>query len=225
MISIQHLDFSYGKNRVIQSLDWQLEPGKVHGLVGMNGSGKTTLFNLMAGWLKPAAGSILYAGKPVSRQTCAFMETAPQFYPMITGKEYLDLFRLKNPGFDIGAWNQVFALPLQGVVDNYSTGMQKKLSLMGIIAMNREILILDEPFNGLDFETVRIVRQIIASLALKSKTVILSSHIPESLTTVCDSISLINSGKIAFMADKGRFSDFDKLVGEFSPNRSTEIPL
>lgn len=225
MISIQHLDFSYGKNKVIQSLDWQLEPGKVHGLVGMNGAGKTTLFNLMAGWLKPAAGSILYAGNPVSRHTCAFMETAPQFYPMITGKEYLDLFRLKNPAFDIIAWNNLFDLPLQSVVDNYSTGMQKKLSLMGIIAMNREILILDEPFNGLDFETVRIVRQIIASLALKSKTVILSSHIPESLTTVCDSISLINSGKIAFMAARDRFSDFDKMVGEFSPNRSTEIPL
>lgn len=225
MISIQHLDFSYGKNRVIQSLDWQLEPGKVHGLVGMNGAGKTTLFNLMAGWLKPAAGSILYAGKPVSRQTCAFMETAPQFYPMITGKEYLDLFRLKNPGFDIGAWNQVFALPLHSVVDNYSTGMQKKLSLLGIIAMNREILIMDEPFNGLDFETVRIVRQIIATLALKSKTVILSSHIPESLTTVCDSISLINNGSIAFTSAKEQFADFDKMVGEFSPTKNTEIPL
>lgn len=225
MISIQHLDFSYGKNRVIQSLDWQLEPGKVHGLVGMNGAGKTTLFNLMAGWLKPAAGSILYTGKPVSRHTCAFMETAPQFYPMITGKEYLDLFRLKNPGFDIGAWNQVFALPLQSVVDNYSTGMQKKLSLLGTIAMNREILILDEPFNGLDFETVRIVRQIIATLALKSKTVILSSHIPESLTTVCDSISLINNGSIAFTSAKEQFADFDKMVGEFSPTKNTEIPF
>ncbi len=225
MISIQHLDFRYGKNEVIKGLDWQLESGKVHGLVGMNGAGKTTLFNLMAAWLKPAAGSILYAGKPVSRHTCAFMETAPQFYPMITGKEYLDLFRLKNPAFDIGAWNNIFGLPLSSVVDNYSTGMQKKLSLLGTIAMNREILILDEPFNGLDFETVRIVRQMITTLATKSKTVILSSHIPESLTRVCDSISLINNGKIAFKADREQFADFDRMVGEFSPDRNMEIPL
>jgi ABC-2 type transport system ATP-binding protein len=138
MITIENLSFSYGKSPVINSLNWQLEAGYIHGLVGLNGSGKTTLFNLIAGWLKPVKGIITIGNLPLNRNQTALMETNPQFYPMITGQEYLDVFILKNPDFKTEAWNKVFKLPLKEVVDNYSTGMKKRLDLMGILALNRE---------------------------------------------------------------------------------------
>lgn len=212
MIKIEKLKFSYGNFPVINELNWELEKGEIHGLIGLNGAGKTTLFNLMAGWLKPAAGDLLFNEHPIHRLQSAFMETNPRFYPMITGQEYLDIFKLKNPEFNIGEWNKIFKLPLKEVVDNYSTGMQKRLSLMGILALNREILILDEPFNGLDFEAVRLVSHIIPSLSAKGKTVIVSSHIPESLTNICNSISLIRNGKIEFKIRQPQFDELQNMI-------------
>ncbi|MHC1774685.1 MAG: ATP-binding cassette domain-containing protein [Lentimicrobium sp.] len=225
MIKIENLSFSYGKMPVINNLSWQLETGQIHGLVGLNGAGKTTLFNLLSGQLKPSGGSILFNDQVMQRQACGFMETNSQFYPMITGQEYLDIFRLKNPEFDFDAWNRIFKLPLKEVVENYSTGMQKRLSLMGIISLNREILILDEPFNGLDFEAFRLVQQIVPSLAARQKTIIISSHIPESLTPICNSISLVSKGNIAFKIGMPQFDKLPEMIDLHSSIETLKLPL
>lgn len=211
MLEIIKLSFSYGHSLVIDQLDWATGTGKVHGLVGMNGAGKTTLFRLITGGLTSKRGNLIFKKKPLDYNDCAFMETHPVFYPMITGKEYLQVFTLKNKHFDIGKWNAIFNLPLNEVVDNYSTGMQKKLSLMSIMALNRPLLILDEPFNGLDFEAVKITRRIIQKLAENGKTIILSSHIPETLTQVCDTLSMMDKGKIVFQLSKPEFDKFEAL--------------
>lgn len=224
MISINNLSFNYGKLPVISGLNWQLEPGKVHGLVGLNGAGKTTLFNLIAGWLDPKTGNILFNNIPLLRSACGFMETNPHFYPMITGQEYLDVFIIKNKGFSAEAWNKLFKLPLKEVVDNYSTGMQKRLSLMGILSLNREIIILDEPFNGLDFEAVRLIQHILPKLAAKGKTIIISSHIPESLTAICNTISLIRNGNIEFKTDHSQFLELNELIDFHSGFKPEDIP-
>ncbi|MFH1121696.1 MAG: ATP-binding cassette domain-containing protein [Bacteroidota bacterium] len=225
MIIVENLNFSYGTKPVINKLNWQLEAGCIHGLLGLNGAGKTTLFNLLAGWFKPARGNILYKGKPLQRDICGFMETNPQFYPMITGQEYLDVFRLKNRDFDTDAWNRIFKLPLKDVVDNYSTGMKKRLDLMGILALNREILILDEPFNGLDFEAVRLVQQILPLLVAKGKTIIVSSHITESLTAMCNSISLIRNGEIGFSIERERFGELNEMIDFHGRIEAGDFPL
>ncbi|MBK6347809.1 MAG: ATP-binding cassette domain-containing protein [Bacteroidales bacterium] len=225
MITIQNLDFSYGKSPVIKNLNWQLETGKIHGLVGLNGAGKSTLFNLIAGWLKPSNGTIMYNEIRLDRSICALMETNPQFYPMIKGQEYLDVFKLKNNQFDISAWNNIFKLPLNEVVDNYSTGMKKRLDLMGILAMNREILILDEPFNGLDFEAVRLVQQVLPLLASKGKTIIISSHIAESLTAVCNSISLLRNGEIGLQIRKDSFANLSEMIDLHGGIKTEDFPL
>jgi len=225
MIKIGKLKFSYSNSPVINELDWELEKGEIHGLIGLNGAGKTTLFNLMAGWLKPASGILLFNENPLHRLQSGFMETNPNFYPMITGQEYLDIFKLKNPEFDSDAWNRIFKLPLKEVVDNYSTGMLKRLSLMGILALNRDILILDEPFNGLDFEAVRLVTQILPLLAAKGKTLIISSHIPESLTNLCNSISLIRNGKIEFKIRQPQFIELQNLIDYHGGFEDERFPL
>ncbi|MCD6661484.1 MAG: ATP-binding cassette domain-containing protein [Lentimicrobium sp.] len=219
MILIENLSFRYSKELVLDSLDWSLLPGKVHGLVGMNGSGKTTLFKLLSAILKPETGRMTFNGNQINALTCGLMETQPFFYPMITGKEFLTIFKITNPSFNIEAWNNVFKLPLNEVVDNYSTGMQKKLSLMGMVALNRNILIFDEPFNGLDFESVIITRNVLKKLAESGKTIIVSSHIPETITMLCDTLSLIGQGKIKFKVNRDEFDRLEQLAG-FNTNEN-----
>ena len=219
MILIENLSFRYSKELVLDSLDWSLLSGKVNGLVGMNGSGKTTLFKLLSAILKPETGRMTFNGNQINALTCGLMETQPFFYPMITGNEFLKIFRINNPSFNIEAWNNVFKLPLNEVVDNFSTGMQKKLSLMGMVALNRNILIFDEPFNGLDFESVIITRNVLKKLAESGKTVIVSSHIPETITLLCDTLSLIDQGKIKFKVNRDEFDRLEQLAG-FNTNEN-----
>ena len=150
-------------------------------------------------------GTIDYNGKPVERKHIAYLETVNYFYPRITGGEYLGIFKSKNNSFDIAKWNDLFELPLDKLVDKYSTGMKKKLALLGIISLSREIIILDEPFNGLDLETVQKTKMLLNGLKSK-KTILITSHILESLTGMCDFISYLNNGAIQFTKAKTEFN-------------------
>lgn len=210
MIKIDNLQVSYGKNTVLNGLCLDIPVNTIHGLVGLNGSGKTTLLNTIYGLKKQTNGTIQYKKEPVKRTHIAFLETTNYFYPNITGKEYLQIFKTQNKNFDIDKWNELFELPLDKLIDDYSTGMKKKIALMGIICLDREILILDEPFNGIDLETVQKLKTLLLKLK-QNKTIFITSHILESLLSICDSISYLNEGKIQFTKDK---NDFTKIENE-----------
>lgn len=219
MLKLNQLILAYGKNEVIKSLDLELSSGLIHGIVGLNGSGKSTLFNALYGMKREKSGEILWDGEPLYRGKIAYMETHNFFYPRITGAEYLELFRVKNPGFSIEKWNALFELPLNDLVETYSTGMKKKLAFMGILAMDRPLTLLDEPFNGVDLESNRKMFRILKSLKEQGKTLIVTSHILESLTGLCDTISYLNKGKIDFTFEQ---KDFDRLEDEVFANREAE---
>jgi ABC-2 type transport system ATP-binding protein len=125
--------------------------------------------------------------------------------------EYLKLFRTKNPAFDIGKWNEFFELPLNKLIETYSNGMKKKLALLGILALDREILMLDEPFNGLDLETVQKLKRLLPQLK-SSKTILITSHILESLLGICDSISYLNGGVIQFTRERKEFAGIEEEI-------------
>ena len=97
------------------------------------------------------------------------------------------------------------------MIEDYSTGMKKKLALMGIICLDREVLILDEPFNGIDLETVQKIKTLLLKLKTK-KTIIITSHILESLLPICDSISYLNDGKIEFTKGKKNFNEIENEI-------------
>ena len=111
---------------------------------------------------------------------------------------------------DIEKWNKLFELPLFDYVENYSTGMKKKLAFIGIIAMDRSILILDEPFNGVDIESNEKLLQLLVRLKSTNKIIIITSHIIESLTRICDRISLIEHGLIKTTFEKNEFPILEK---------------
>ncbi len=126
--------------------------------------------------------------------------------------EYLSLFQ--NANFDVQEWNRIFELPLNDLVEGFSTGMKKKLAIFGILKLNKEILILDEPFNGLDLETARVIKLIVLKLKEQGKTIILTSHILETLTNSCDTISYLKNGQVEFSKTKEDFDTIEKAIFE-----------
>ena len=208
MLTINQLVVSYGEKIILDELSVSFGAAQVHGLAGLNGSGKTTLLNTIYGFKKSVSGTVLYNDMPISRADVSFLETENFFYPNITGREYLGLFKPYSKESD-EAWNRLFKLPLDRIVDGYSTGMKRKLALAATLKQDKPIIILDEPFNGLDMEASRVLNLVIARLREKGRTVIVTSHILESLTGICDYIHYLNNRKIQFSRTKDEFDNID----------------
>ena len=222
MITIENLIVSYDKGQnVIDSLNLMLSDNTINGIVGLNGAGKTTLLNSIYGLKSIHSGSIKSNDSKINKKEISFLVTENFFYSNITGREYLRLF--KNSNYDLARWNQLFLLPLDTIIDDYSTGMKKKLALMGILKQNKPIMILDEPFNGLDIETCRIIRQILLKLKDRDKTIIITSHIIETLTNLCDYIHYLEKGKIIYTKDKSDFKEFERELFASIENKNEEL--
>lgn len=221
MLTINNLHFSYSEKEVLKGLNFSAQSGKIHGILGMNGSGKTTLFKTIYGFNVKESGECLFNDKPVSKRDIAFLETANFFYSYMKGQEYLELCALQNPDYSIENWNQLFQLPLNDLVEHYSTGMKKKLAFLGIIALDRPILILDEPFNGIDFESSEVLYEILKRLRKKGKTILLSSHIIESLTNICDEVSYLSNGVIERKYAQSEFRQMELDLRELIQQKVT----
>ncbi|MCX6303938.1 MAG: ATP-binding cassette domain-containing protein [Bacteroidetes bacterium] len=212
MIAIENLYISYGDHRVLDGLSLLLPGHCIHGLVGMNGAGKTTLLNTLAGFIRPGSGTILVDGTGLKRGDLAFLETENFFYSNITGREYLGLFRAPQGAPGIDEWNRMFKLPLDQLISGYSSGMKRKLALAGVLRQNKQVVILDEPFNGLDLESSRLLSMIIARLKERGNTVLITSHILGSLTGICDHIHLLRDGKIVLSREKEHFETLEQDI-------------
>lgn len=222
MISIQNLSVKFGSNQILNNININFPERNVHGIVGINGAGKTTFFNSLAKTLKPDTGSVTQNNKELTIKDTAYLETVNFFYSRITGMEYLKIFKQTNPDFSLTVLQDYFKLPLDELVENYSTGMKKKLALLAVLKQNKPVFILDEPFNGLDLETNKILEIIITTLKQKDKTVFVSSHIIEPLLTICDSIHLLDKGVFVKSFDK---KDFDKIEDELFSKLKNEAKI
>ncbi|MDC0230819.1 ABC transporter ATP-binding protein [Aureispira] len=211
MLKIENLSVSYQKERILNDLKMEFLPGEIHGILGMNGAGKTTFFNSICGIKSINNGTCLYEGEWVNSDHIAFMQTQTYFYPYMQGIEYLELLSLTSD-FDPHHWNKLFELPLNKLVENYSTGMKKKLAFMGVLAQRKPIVILDEPFNGVDIESNEKIIQILNYLRKKGCMVLLSSHIIHTLTDCCDKVSYLKNGKFAQTYLKDDFRELKSLV-------------
>lgn len=210
MLKIKNLNFAYDKELVLKDLNLEVPKASIHGILGMNGSGKTTFFNNLYGNLKKHGGSINYEEQALKNQSIAYLETHNYFYSYMRGSEYLEICSGANKQFDKNRWNKLFKLPLDYLVDSYSTGMKKKLALMGILALDRPILILDEPFNGVDLESNEIIFQLLLRLKKAGKLILISSHIMETLTNICDQISHLQDGQFQKTYERSDFRNMEK---------------
>jgi ABC-2 type transport system ATP-binding protein len=222
MISIHNLSFSYKKNKpVLNELNLDLKLNTINGIVGLNGAGKTTLLNVIFGLRRIKDGKISLNDKKLTKIDMSFLPTENYFYSNITGEEYLSLF--KNDSFDSKKWNELFKLPLDAIIDGYSTGMKKKLAILGVLKQDKKIMILDEPFNGLDIETNRVLRNILIKLKDQNKTIIVTSHIVETLTNLCDVIHYLDSGSIVFSREKKDFPGFENELYDMIERKNIKL--
>lgn len=207
MLKIKNVGFSYGEKQVLRNFSLELKAGNIHGILGANGAGKTTLYQIIYGLLLPSTGEVIFPDKSFDTSQIGYLETEPRFYPYMKGAEYIELLSHGNPTFDVDQWNEIFKLPLNKLIDTYSTGMKKKLALLGIITQDKPIMLLDEPFNGLDLETVESLHLILRELKKKNKIIVLTSHILEVLKINCDKISFLHKGSVQRTFNKPDFNN------------------
>jgi ABC-2 type transport system ATP-binding protein len=196
MLKIENLKVRLGNKMIIEDLSVELASSCIHGLVGLNGSGKSTLLNTLYSFIKPLGGSITLDGKVIERSKISFLETNNFFYSGITAREYLQLFKNNNKSFDKNIGEGLLGLPLDSLIEQYSVGMKKKLALLGVLKQDKPVLILDEPFNGLDIEATKIIEYLLKKLKEKGKTILITSHIIETLTNCCSFIHFLSGKKI-----------------------------
>lgn len=194
MLEINNLSKKYSGKTVLDNICYTFENGKIYGIMGENGAGKSTLFRCIM-HLEKFDGDISVSHP----HKIGYLSDTPFFYSFVTGMEYIEFcLKASNISIDkqkITALNKKFALPLERYATNYSMGMKKRLMIMTLMLQNYDLVVLDEPFNGLDLAGVILLKQWIKQMKEEGKCIILSSHIISSLTDICDDISYIHNGK------------------------------
>ncbi len=214
MLEIKELEVYYGKRRVLDDIHLRAYRGEVHGLFGLNGSGKTTLLRTLYGFKRLARGKFEYNGKVLNQEDIAFLESDQYFYPKMKGIEYLRV--LRKPESKIRALNELFELPLDEFVGKYSLGMKKKLAYMGTLLQEKPILIIDEPFKGVNPEGKRKMVQILDQIK-QDKVIVMASHHLDNLIRVCDRISVLEHGLLTETWLRENFQMLEEKYGRLAP--------
>ncbi|MCD4819221.1 MAG: ATP-binding cassette domain-containing protein [Candidatus Cloacimonetes bacterium] len=225
MIVIKSLNKSYGNKIVLKDINLSFKRGEIVGIVGENGAGKTTLFKCITG-LENYQGSIEY-DNGIIKNTTGFLPTNPYSLSRITGIEYLQLLvnarKIKTSNLKD---KNIFDLPLNQFADTYSNGMMKKLALTGILLQDKEIFILDEPFNGVDIHSNIMIKEVLSKLKELDKIIIISSHIFSTLNETCDLLHYLKNGEIIRSADRSEFEMVeDEMKGSIIGNRIDKLGL
>ena len=204
IIEIKELDLSIKKTEILKKVSVSFEQGKIHGLIGRNGSGKTMLMKCICGFIRPTSGTICVNGREVGK-ACDFPENigiiieTPGFIPYYSGFKNLKLIADLNKKADTEqikrAMSQVGLDPtLKRHVVKYSLGMRQCLGLAQAIMENPDILILDEPMNGLDKEGVEDMRKYLLDFKTQGKTILIASHSSEDIEVLCDTVHEMDKG-------------------------------
>lgn len=206
IIETKNLTKVYGEQKAVNSVNLHIEKGSIYGLLGRNGAGKTTIMKMILGLTDITNGEVSVFNqnikgneKKIYPRIGAIIET-PGFYPNLTGTENLEIFALlRGTAFPDAVKNalEVVGLPYKDkkLFGNYSLGMKQRLGIANAILHDPEVLILDEPTNGLDPIGIAEVRNFIKDLSVKKgKTILISSHILSEITLLADTVGIIDKG-------------------------------
>jgi ABC-2 type transport system ATP-binding protein len=215
-LSLQGLTKRYGDRTVVDHLDLEVPAGTVAGFVGPNGAGKTTTMAMLLGLVRPTSGTGSVLGHPIEdparylRRVGALIE-GPAFYPALTGAQNLRVFATLA-GHDPTPIPALLELVgLEGRGDDryrgYSLGMKQRLGIAAALLGQPDLLILDEPSNGLDPQGMREMRELLLRLSGTGRTIFVSSHALSELEQVCDWLVLIDTGRSLFQGPARQLLD------------------
>jgi ABC-2 type transport system ATP-binding protein len=205
VIEIASLSKRYGKTLAVDDLSFSVEAGKITGFLGPNGAGKTTTLRALLGLVRPTSGTATIDGKHYADleqpfKTVGAVLEASGFHPGRSGRNHLRLLALAS-GIDESRVD--LALAQVGLTDAagkrvgaYSLGMRQRLCLAGAMLGNPQVLVLDEPANGLDPEGIHWLRDLLRGLAHEGRTILVSSHVLAEMSQTVDEVVIINKGKL-----------------------------
>ncbi len=204
MIEVKNLVKKFGEITVLDNVNVTFEKGKIHGLIGRNGSGKTVLMKCICGFIPYISGEIRVDGKIVGKQidspdNCGIIIETPGFLPEYSG--YRNLKFLADIKGIAKKEDIINAIKIVGLdpynkkhVGKYSLGMRQRLGLAQAIMENPDLLILDEPMNGLDKNGVKSMRECLLELKNQGKTMIIASHSADDIEILCDTVCEMDKG-------------------------------
>jgi ABC-2 type transport system ATP-binding protein len=209
-VEVMSLSKVYGEVRAINSFTLNIEAGQVYGLLGPNGSGKSTLMKIMVGLTKPTSGGIQIFGKdpqaePITvRSMVGYVPEAARLYEFLTAREYLDFVAdlygipFKEKAERIGQFLEAFELKGREdeMISGFSQGMKQKVAITGALIHKPRLLIMDEPLNGLDPRSAKIVKDLLHKLSAEGVTTIFSTHILEIAQAICKRVAIMYKGDL-----------------------------
>jgi ABC-2 type transport system ATP-binding protein len=210
MLELRGVTKKYTGIPVVSAVSFVANRGEITGYLGPNGSGKSTTLKMITGLIEPSAGEILFNGEPISRdrirhkQRLGYVPEEPHLYPHLSGGEYLEMV-----GQLRGLPERALAEKIEGFLrlfslygdrhvplGSYSKGMRQKILLSAALLHNPDLVLLDEPFSGLDVNAALILRDLMSELAARGKVVLFSSHEMETVERVCSRVVILHKGRV-----------------------------
>lgn len=210
MLELRNVSKYYSGIPVVNHVSFSARPGEVTGYLGPNGSGKTTTMKIITGLIEMTFGQVLFQGKPIQddligyKRRMGYVPEEPYLYHHLSGVEYLTMVsQLRNlPQREalerIDGLLRMLALydDRHASISGYSKGMRQKILIAAAIMHNPELVLLDEPFSGLDVGSALVLRSLIQELAARGKVVVFSSHELDTVERVCSHVVILHRGKI-----------------------------
>ena len=210
MLEARSLTKYYNHTLAVKDVSFRIRPGEILGYLGPNGAGKSTTVKMLTGLIEPSDGQIFYNGQTVYddftgfQRRIGYVPEEPHLYQHLTGREYLQL---------VGRLRGMQRVPLETKMDeflrlfslwddrhsplaSYSKGMRQKILLSAALLHDPEILILDEPFSGLDVTSALVLRRLLRALADAGKMILYSSHVLEVVEKVCSQVLILRKGEV-----------------------------
>ena len=203
ILTIQQLSKKYGKFHAVRALDLSVNAGEVYGILGPNGSGKTTTLGMILNITRPSGGSYQWFGEPENhrhRQRIGVLLETPNFYPYLSAVNNLKVVaaikrcstdRIETVLRQVDLWGR-HKQPFK----TFSLGMRQRLAVGSALLADPEVLVLDEPTNGLDPQGIAEMRHIIQDIAKQGKTIIFASHILDEVEKICSHVAIMKQGQL-----------------------------
>jgi ABC-2 type transport system ATP-binding protein len=201
----------YGAITAVRDIGFSIRAGEVLGVLGPNGAGKSTIVKMITGMVEPTRGAVLFHGERVTggqlsafKHRMGYVPEQPDLYGFLTGWEYLDLVATLR-GLDRGRFQEKAAAMLEALtlyphrdtpIASYSKGMRQRIVLISALMHDPELLVLDEPFSGLDVTSALVVRRVIEMLAAQGKAIFFSSPVLEQVEKLCSHLVLLKKGSV-----------------------------